>query len=82
MSICEFLQMEKDILSGATYFGFSKMHHENRKEAWLWCIMTPLKQPGTQPGELIPDSNYHKALVMLFLMIVMFFHYNFQSAFH
>lgn len=65
--------MENNILSGATYFGFSRMHHENRQEAWPWRVMRPLKQPGTQPGELIPDSSYHKDLVMLSLMIVLFF---------
>lgn len=64
--------MENNILSGATYFGFSRMHHENRQEAWPWRVMRPLKQPGTQPGELIPDSSYHKDLVMLSLMIVLF----------
>lgn len=37
------------------------------------------KQPGGQPGELIPDSNYWKDLVILFLMIVMFFHCSFHG---
>lgn len=78
LSVCEFLQMENNILSGATYFGFSRMHHENRQEAWPWRIMRPLKQPGTQPGELIPDSSYHKDLVMLSLMIVLFFSLKFS----
>lgn len=68
LSTCEYSWMEKNIPSGATYFGFSRMHHGNRQECWPWCIMGPLKYPGIHPGVLSPDSSCHKDLGLLFQM--------------